>query len=134
MKLRRYGPVVMLTLFVVVFTTMAFAEPPAPFCKAKEYAMYMPKDAEGNHVWEFTKNVDGEEARYALVYLADKKIILIAKEPFVCAYMEDTQEIKAVVFLGYGFMPVEETEEKIIEFSFGVFRELVEANALPHLI
>ena len=134
MKKIRFGPVVIFTLFVALFTTMAFAEAPAPFSRAKEYAMFVPADADGDHVWEFTRNNDGEEIRYALVYLTKQRTILIAREPFVCAYVEDTQEVKAVIFMGYGFMPIDKPPEEILEFTFAIFRELVEANALPVLI
>ena len=132
MKAIRCGPLVILILLILA--SVAFAEAPAPFCAAKEYAMKMPMDSEGDYVWEFTKNNDGHQVRYTLMYLVDQKIILIGREYLVFAYMEDTGEIKAAVFLGYGFMPVEKPSEEIIEFAFKIFRELVAAGALGTVI
>ena len=128
MKTIQYGPLAFLV--VLFFATMAFAEAPAPFCAAKQHAMKMAPDADGDYVWEFTKNGDGQEVRYALVYLASKKIILIGRDPIILGYIEDTGEIKAAVIMGLGTMPVEKPREVIIEFAFRVFRELVEAGAL----
>lgn len=132
MKKIRFGPLMILILLVLASVT--FAEAPAPFCAAKQHALKMPTDSEGDYVWEFTKNDDGQQIRYALVYLTRDHMILIARDPFVCAYMEDTREIKAAVFLGYGFMPVEKPSEEIVEFAFKIFRELVAAGALGTVI
>jgi hypothetical protein len=132
MKTIRCGPLAILILLALA--SVIFAEAPAPFCAAKQHAMKMPMDSEGDYVWEFTKNDDGQESRYALVYLTRDHMILIARDLFVCAYMEDTGEIKAAVFLGYGFMPVEKPPEEITDFAFKIFRELVASGALGTVI
>ena len=128
MKMIRYASIVFLVL--LLFATTAFAEAPAPFCKAKEYALKMNMDSEGDYVWEFSKNGDGQQIRYALVYLAQRKVILIARNVFVVAYMEETKELGAATFMGYGFVQIEKSREEIIEFAFRIFRELVEAGAI----
>jgi len=122
--------IVAITLFVVFLATLAFAETPAPFAKAKEYALKMPMDSEGDYVWEFTKDGNGEQINYALVYLVKQKIIIIARAPFSCGYIEETGEIKCVAFMGMGFKQVESTQEQALKFCFGVFKELVSAGAI----
>jgi len=135
MKKMRYGPVVILALFVVLFTAMAFAgEIPAPFCAAKMHAMSKAADADGDYIWKYTRDKDGEQINYVLVYLPEAKAILIGRELFICSYSEDTGEILAGVFIGMGVMPINKPPEEIIEFAFEIFRELVEANALLTII
>lgn len=133
MKKIRFGPVVIIAL-VVLLTSMAFAEAPAPFSAAKIHAMSKPADADGDYIWEFAGDKDGEQVHYALVYLTETKSILIMREPFICAYNETTREIQAGVFMGMGVMPINRPAEEIIEFAFEIFRELVEANAFATLI
>lgn len=132
MKTIRFGP--LMILMMLLFATVVFAEAPAPFCSAKEHAMKMGPDADGDYVWEFTKNGDGQEVRYALVYLVNKKIILIGRDPIILGYIEDTGEIRAAVIMGLGTMPVDKPREEIIEFAFKIFRELVAAGALGTII
>jgi len=134
MKKIRYGPAVIFTLFVALFTTMGFAEAPAPFSAAKMHAMSRPVDSDGDYIWEYMGNKDGEQIHYVLVYLSKEKVILIGREPFICAYNEDTGEIQAGVFMGRGVMPINRPAEEIIEFAFEIFRELVEANAFTAII
>ena len=134
MKAIRFGPVVIFTLCVVLFTTMAFAEAPAPFWAAKMHAMSRPADGDGNYVWELEKTTDGEQVYYALVYLTKLKGIMIIRTPFICSYDETTGEIRAGVFMGMGIMPIDKPPEEIIDFAFKIFRELVEANALMTII
>lgn len=103
---------------------------PAPFCKAKEIALRMPADVDGDYIWGFVKNNDGQKVHYNLAYLGGQKTILISKEPVICGYIEDTKEMKCVVFVGYGFVPIDKPNQQIIEFCFAVFRDLVSAGAI----
>lgn len=121
----------LLTIFICVLllTGVAFAEAPAPFEKAKEYAMQK-QDSDGDYVWEFIReSLEGLE-QYALVYLPKPKIIIISKYPFSCGYLEETGEIKCIVLLGFSGQQVEATQDQAFNFVFTVFRELVAAGAL----
>jgi len=132
MKTIRFGSIVFLVVLALV--GMAFAEAPAPFCAAKMHAVSMPVDEDGNYIWELTAEKDGEQIYYALIYFTKLKGIVIIRTPFVCTYDETTGEINAGIFMGMGVMPIDKPAEEIIEFTFGIFRELVEANAFISII
>lgn len=116
-------------IFVLLLSGLAWAEAPAPFCKAKDYAMQQ-KDAVGDYVWEFTKEFPEGLVQYALVYLPKIKVIIIAKHPLSCGYFEETGEMKCAIWLGFDFQQVEATQDQVFMFAFKVFRELVSAGAL----
>jgi len=118
-----------IAICVLLLAGVAWAETPAPFCKAKEYAMQR-QDAEGDYLWEFNRESPEGIVQYALVYLPKIKVIIIAKHPFSCGYFEETGEMKCVVWLGFGGQQIDATQDEIFKFAFTVFRELVSAGAL----
>lgn len=122
--------VVAITLFVVFFTTMVFAETPAPFAKAKEYALSGQPNQYGNYIVSMEVREDGEQTTYFFGYLSELKIIGvgIVKGGSACVFQfeEETQTFS----IWYNGMMFEGDPEKIKQGAFDIFRKLVGANAI----
>jgi nitrate reductase NapE component len=115
---------------VLVLWGVALAEAPAPFEKAKGYALSATPDSDGNYLLVIERNREGNLIKYVLAYLPRYKIIGVGEvgDFGICIfqYQEDTGEF-SIFYNGY---IVSAPDEKIIDAAFKVFHDLVEFNAL----
>ena len=119
-----------IAIYVLLWVGLALAEAPAPFEKAKGYALNAKSDSSGNHLLIIERNIEGGLTKYILGYLPQHKIIGVGQigNFGICVfqYQEDTKEF-SVFYNGY---VLSGDNQKIIDGAFKIFRELVEFGAL----
>lgn len=119
-------------LFSLVHVLSA-GDVPAPFGKAKQYALRAKPDSDGDYnlVFEFMTD-SGDKVVYLFGYTKNHGgIIAIGKGEgglfIVLMYQESTGEMRVWV---NGFVYMIENREKALEWAFSIFRELVARKAI----
>lgn len=137
----------LITLLVVIFVILfgitivwtANIQHPAPFQKAKEIALQVPIDANGEYLWQATISRNGQRMTYQIAHAnlmtmdgQRHDIVVIIRSIgnhvvaiATCAICNDFKYIDTARGVMY-FTPID--REKAIEAAFRVFRELVENN------
>ena len=121
-------PILLLLLHGFPYSVMG-DEIPAPFAKAKEMCLRVQPDVYGRHLIIFELQ-DTSIIVYVLGYLSQQMIIGIGKQEdgplIVGEYHEQTKEF-TIYMQG---MRMEVSKDKVIEFAFKIFRELVEKKLI----
>jgi len=122
----------LLVIVFLAFSTMAWAEAPAPFEYIKGYAMDMvTPDSDGDYIVNIELNDNGQLVRFAFGYLVEAGIIAIGKEGLgFIIYNEKDKSFGRP----YGSYLFRLEEEKAIEMAYVIFRELLERNLLQRKI
>lgn len=121
-----------MSLFVValllMFSMTAFAEAPAPFEYAKQYAMEMATpDKDGDYIVDFTFNENGTEIHLGFGYITNRKIIALGRSDLgAVGYFEENKSF--VVTYGPFIVAIE--EENAIAFAYVIYRDLVARDLL----
>jgi len=109
---------------------VASQEIPAPFAKAKHYAMTRAQpDYLGRYLLTFEGRSDSKYVFYILGYLSRQMIIGVGKAENGKLVVAEYHESGSKFMIYVGGDRREAAPEKVIEFAFSIFRELV-ANKL----
>jgi len=112
-------------LALILMVSVSVAATPAPFDMAKEWAMMVSPDKDGDYIREHKVNDDGSLTSYGLGYIVSTGEIVIAKDGTVAIYNEKTEELIMIAFMGFGWVPINATRGEILDWCFQLFKELV---------
>lgn len=128
MEVRKMKKMLLAMGLILFLYTSAFAECPAPFAKAKEFALSGPQNDNGNHMLSFSYEENGQDVILLLAYLCDEETIGVGSNhegiAIVYEYHEKTGEL--TIWTSMGTFPVsEENRKEFFERVFQIFRIFV---------
>lgn len=121
-----FGVLAVLVIGLMGITSNAL---PPPFSKALELAKSIPVDENGNHVWEKTIAIDGEDIIYLIGYRESNDLLVMVK--IIGPHGRAVGVYQGIFFAevyAYGYLlgRVVLEEKDACELGFQFFRELVE--------